>query len=384
MNILVLISHNWRGGRASGMEVYTIELIRGLRAKGHSIFLATGKAGPESISNSAVTVDLELPFHSPNPLTNLQTYRRLRQVVIERHIDIVHAQHRTAAYFAHALWRKQRVPYVVTIHDPWHATPLKKLHGGLFLRMIAVSEFLRQLLIRQFDVPPEGVRTIRNGVDPSRFAAVSPDQAAALRAEFGIAHGEIVLSQVSRLSRPKGHRDLIEALALLPRTLNYRCLIFGEGPELPRLKQLVQSRGLENKVLFCGFRSDIPVVFAATDVMLLPSRSGEGLPLTVIEAMLSGVAVIAARTAGVPEIITDGQDGLLIDAGDIRSLAGHIDRLVTDANLRRRLAEAGRQTALERFLLSRVIDETEAYYREIVAHPTAEADATSATRKSSH
>ena len=375
MNILVLISHNWRGGRASGMEVYTIELIRGLRAKGHSIFLATGKAGAGYIPDPAagVAVDLELPFHSLSPLTNLQTYRRLRQVVIERRIDIVHAQHRTAAYFAHALWRKQGVPYVVTIHDPWHATPLKKLHGGLFLRWIAVSEFLRQLLIRQSNVPPERVRTIRNGVDASRFAAVSSEQAAALRAEYGIAPGEIILSQVSRLSRPKGHRDLIEALALLPRTLNYRCLIFGEGPELPRLKQLVRQRGLENKVLFCGFRSDIPVVFAATDVMLLPSRSGEGLPLTVIEAMLSNVAVIAARTAGVPEIITDGQEGLLIDAGDIRALASHIERLITDADLRHRLAEAGRQIALKRFLLSRVIDETEAYYREIIAHPQVEA-----------
>ena len=376
MNILVLISHNWRGGRASGMEVYTIELIRGLRAKGHSVFLATGKAGAGYIADpAAVTVDLELPFHSPNPLTNLQTYRRLRQVVIDRHIDIVHAQHRTAAYFAQALWRKQRVPYVVTVHDPWHATPLKKWHGGLFLRWIAVSEFLRQLLIRQFDVPPERVRTIRNGVDPARFANVSREQAAALRAEYKIAPGEIVLSQVSRISRPKGHSDLIEALALLPRTLNYRCLIFGEGPELPRLKQLVRRRGLENKVLFCGFRTDIPVVFAATDVMLLPSRSGEGLPLTVIEAMLSNVAVIAARTAGVPEIITHEQDGLLIDAGDIQALAGYIERLITDADLRLRLAEAGRQTARERFLLSRVIDETEAYYREIVAHPQADAAA---------
>jgi len=370
MNILVLISHNWRGGRASGMEVYTIELIRGLRAKGHSIFLATAKAAPGCLSDSGVVVDLELPFHSP--LHNLQTYRRLRQVVVDRHIDIVHAQHRTAAYFAEALWRKQRVPYVVSIHDPWHATPFKKWHGGLFLRFIAVSEFLRQLLIRQFKVPPERVRTIRNGVDPSRFAAVSREQAAALRAEYGIAPAEIVLSQVSRLSRPKAHRDLIAALALLPRTLNYHCLIFGEGRELPRLKHLVKTHRLENKVFFCGFRSDIPVVFAATDVVLLPSRSGEGLPLAVVEAMLSSVAVIAARTAGVPEIITHEQDGLLIDAGDIPALAGHIERLITDSDLRRRLAEAGRRTALERFLLSRVIDETEAYYCEILAHPEAE------------
>ena len=120
-------------------------------------------------------------------------------------------------------------------------------------------------------------------------------------------------------------------------------------------------------------RADIPVVFAATDVMLLPSRR-EGLPLAVVEAMLSNVAVIAARTAGVPEIVTHGENGLLFEAGDVRSLANHIERLVTDPELRCRLAAAGCQTAHAKFLVSRVLDETEAYYREIIAQVRAEGE----------
>jgi L-malate glycosyltransferase len=155
-------------------------------------------------------------------------------------------------------------------------------------------------------------------------------------------------------------------LATLPRTLNYRCLIFGEGDERPRLEQLVIRRGLEHKVLFCGFRGDIPVVLAGSDVMVLPSHR-EGLPLAIVEAMLSRVAVIAANTGGVPEIITHGKDGLLFEAGDVTTLAGYIEQLVTDAERRQRLAEAGRDTALARFLISRVVDETHAYYREITA-----------------
>jgi glycosyltransferase involved in cell wall biosynthesis len=377
MNILILFSHRWRAGRAGGAETYTIELMKGLAARGHSIVLATGKVDRACVGNStaAIAVDYELSFPTINPLATLNAYRLLQRVVAEHRVDIVHAQHRTAGYLAEFLWRKQHVPYVVTVHDPWHRTPFKKWHGGLFRRVIAVSDFLRQLLIREFHFPAERVRTIRNGVDPSRFAVVTREQGAILRAQYGIGPEEVVLSQVSRISRAKGHHDLIEALAALPRTLNYRCLIFGEGSERPRLERLTTRRGLEGKVLFCGFRADIPAVFAGTDVMLLPSRRGEGLPLAVIEAMLSNVAVIAARTAGVPEIITHGKDGLLFEAGDVRTLARHIEQLVRDAELRRCLAEAGRKTAQARFLVSRVVDETEAYYREIIAQPEAETEA---------
>ncbi|MGB9232781.1 MAG: glycosyltransferase family 4 protein [Terriglobales bacterium] len=382
MNILILFSHRWRGGRAGGAETYTIQLIQGLAARGHSVFLATEKVDPASKTAPAslgkqpagVAVDYELPFQTLNPLKKRNVSRQIQRIAEARHIDIVHAQHRTAGYFAEWLWRKHRVPYVVTVHDPWHATPFKKWHGGLFRQVIAVSDFLRQLLIRDFHFPPERVHTIRNGVEPSRFAGITRADGAPIRAQYGIAPDEVVLSQVSRISRAKGQHDLVEALALLPRDLNYRCLIFGEGSERPRLEQLAIRRSLQGKVQFCGFRADIPVVFAATDVMLLPSRR-EGLPLAVVEAMLSNVAVIAARTAGVPEIITHGEDGLLFEACDVRALAAHIERLVTDAELRRRLAEAGRKTAQARFLVSRVLDETEACYREIIAQAHAELEA---------
>ncbi len=382
MNILILFSHRWRGGRAGGAETYTIQLIQGLTARGHSVFLATEKVdqarkiepGRDGKLPPNVAVDYELPFQTINPLKKRNVSRQIQRIAAERRIDIVHAQHRTAGYFAEWLWRKQRVPYVVTVHDPWHRTPFKKRHGGLFRRVIAVSEFLRQLLIQDFHFPPERVRTIRNGVDPSRFAGIARADGASARAQYGIAPNEVVLSQVSRISRAKGQRDLIEALALLPRDLNYRCLIFGEGSDRPRLEKLAKQRGLESKVLFCGFRADIPVVFAATDVMLLPSRR-EGLPLAVVEAMLSNVAVIAARTAGVPEIITHGENGLLFEAGDVRALAGHIEQLVKNPELRRCLAAAGYKTAHTRFLVSRVLEETEAYYREIIAQASADREA---------
>lgn len=371
MNVLILFSHRWRGGRAGGAETHTIDLIKGLAAKGCSIVLVTGKADDRCRPglSDGVSAHFELPFQTINPLDKFKTYRRLAEIVAEHRIEISHAHHQTAGYFAELLWRRKHIPYVVTVHGPWHSTPFKKSHYKAFRRLIAVSDSLRQLLITRFRVPPDHIRTIRNGVDPSRFEGIARGEAARFRSAFSVGADEIVLSQVGRIAKAKGQFDLLNALKLLAPDLPYRCLIVGEGKELAKLERLAESLGLSRKVTFCGYQSNIPVVLAATDVMLLPSHR-EGLPLSIVEAMLSHVPVIAASAGGIPEIITHGKDGLLFQAGDIPTLATLIGQMVCDANLRQQLAQAGHRTAIEQFLVGRMVDETEAYYRVILEELT--------------
>jgi N-acetyl-alpha-D-glucosaminyl L-malate synthase BshA len=375
MNVLILFSHRWRGGRAGGAETHAIDLIKGLAAKGHSIVFVTSKAddGCRPGLSDGVSAHFELPFQTINPLDKFEIYRRLAEIAAEHQIEVIHAHHRNAGYFAELLCRRKHIPYVVTVHDPWHATPFKKSHGKVFRRLIAVSDFLKQVLITRFHVPPERIRTIHNGVDPSRFEGIAHAEAARFRSAFRVGADEIVLSQISRISKVKGQFDLLHALKLLPPDLPYRCLIVGEGKERARLERLAESLGLSRKVTFCGYQSNIPVVLAASDVMLLPSHR-EGLPLSIIEAMLSNVPVIAANAGGVPEIITHGKDGLLFPAGDIPALARLIMQMVRDTSLRQQLAQAGRRTAIERFLVGRMIDETEAYYQRILEESTTTAN----------
>lgn len=384
MNVLILFSHRWRGGRAGGAETHVIGLIKGLAAKGHSIVFVTGKAddGCRPGLSDGVSAHFELHFQTINPLDKFKIYRRLAEIVAEHQIEVIHAHHRNAGYFAELLCRRKHIPYVVTVHDPWHATPFKKSHGKVFRRLIAVSDFLKQLFITRFHVPPERIRTIHNGVDPSRFEGIARAEAARFRSAFGVGADEIVLSQISRISKVKGQFDLLNALKLLPPDLPYRCLIVGEGKERARLERLAQSLGLSQKVTFCGYQSNIPVVLAATDVMLLPSHR-EPLGLSIIEAMLSNVPVIAASAGGVPEIITHGKDGLLFPARDIPALAGLIMQMVRDTILRQQLAQAGHHTAVERFLVGRMVDETEAYYQRILEEPatTANLSSTRSPRK---
>ncbi len=381
MNILMLFSHRWRGGRAGGAETHAADLIKGLAAKGHSIVFVTGKAddGCHPGLSDGVSAHFELPLQTINPVGMARNYCRLAEIAAQHEIEVVHAHHRTAGYFAELLCRREQIPYVVTVHDPWHATPFKKSHGKVFRRFIAVSGFLKQVMIARFHVLPERIRTIHNGSDPGRFAGIGREEAARFRSAFRVGAGEIVLSQISRISKAKGQSDLLHALKLLPADLPYRCLIVGEGKEKDRvrLERLAESFGLRQKVAFCGYQSNIPVVLAATDVMLLPSHR-EPLGLSIIEAMLSHVPVIAASAGGVPEIITHGQDGLLFPARDIPALAGVILQMVRDTNLRRQLAEAGYRTASERFLAGRMVDETEAYYRHILEESNKTANRSSA------
>lgn len=367
MNVLILFSHRWRGGRAGGAETHAIDLIEGLAAKGHSIVLVTGKIdeGCRRGPADGVFAHFELPFQTLNPFHKSKVNRRLAVIVAEHKIEIVHAHHQTAANYAELLWRSKQIPYVVTVHGPWHSAPFKKANYKAFRRLIAVSHSLQQLLISRYGVQPEHVRTIHNGIDASRFEGIARADAVRFRSSFGMGTDEIVLSLIGRIAKAKGHFDLLSALKLLPPDIPYRCLIVGEGKEHVRLERLAESLGLSQKVTFCGYQSNIPVVLAATNILLLPSYR-EGLPLAIVEAMLSHVPVIAASVGGIPEIITHSQNGLLFQAGDIRTLATLIRQLVGDANLRQRLAQAGHRTAVERCLVGRMVDETEAYYKSIV------------------
>jgi glycosyltransferase involved in cell wall biosynthesis len=365
LKILMLFTHVWRGGRAGGAETHALQLMKELSLRGHQIYFvaASGHSGVED-TPPGVLAEYRLPFQSLNPLDKRSAYRQLIEIVNRHQIDLVHAHHRTGGYFAEALFRRTAVPYVITVHDIWHRAPFKSLHGRFLRRMIAVSAFIKRGLMERFGVAEEQVRVIHNGVDPARIEKASAEEAARLRENFGVG-GAVVFSLVARITKSKGQYDLIEALRLLPRELNYKCLIAGEGRDKKKLQALVARYGLGDKVVFCGFQANIPALMKASDVILQPSHR-EPFGLSIVEGMFAGKAALVSSSGGIPEIVTNGHDGIVFPARDVAALAKEIELLVEDPALRRRLGEEASRTAHRRFLLSKTIDETEAYYQEIV------------------
>ncbi len=179
-----------------------------------------------------------------NPFDKLKAYQQLLEIVERHGIEIIHAHHRTGGYFAECIFRRSGVPYVITVHDIWHRAPAKLLHGRIFRHLIAVSGFIKQGLEERFGIAGERIRVVHNGVDPDAHRARSSDEDAALfRQKFGIG-SEVVFSLVARITKSKGHYDVVEALRLLPHDLNYKCLIVGEGKDKQKLQELVATHGL--------------------------------------------------------------------------------------------------------------------------------------------
>lgn len=208
---------------------------------------------------------------------------------------------------------------------------------------------LRAELVRVEGVPSHRVQVIPNGVEPPERVA-DPSR----RPARGIV--------VANLIAYKGHADLVEALALLPAPP--RMYLVGDGPERKRLAALVRARGLHTVVSLVGAVLDARVLLADYQFAVLPSHA-EGLPNAVLEAMAAGLPVIATAVGGVPDVLTDGVEGVLVPPHDPPALAAAVARLAGDPELRRAMGEAGRRAAA-RLSVDECAARHEAVYRTLL------------------
>ncbi len=206
---------------------------------------------------------------------------------------------------------------------------------------------------------------IENGIDTDEYRRRCPPAAAPARA--GVPAGRLVVGAVGRLSKEKGFDALIRAAGrLLREGLDFEVWIAGTGDRRAALEKLVGESGLGERVRLLGYRSDTIDLYHAMDVFALSSLR-EGLPNVVLEAMALGVPVVATRVAGVPRLVRDGVEGLVVAPGNEPELAAGLRRLLTDAPLRSRLAAQGRRTIEERYSFRARMEKVRALYDELLA-----------------
>lgn len=228
--------------------------------------------------------------------------------------------------------------------------------------VIAVSQHTADHLVNVERVSPRKVHVIPNGIDFERVQTSTPSVVSRLRAEHADSD-DVLLLVVGRLHPEKGYEQLFLALRrVVDRARPFvRLLVAGRGPYESAYKAQVGQLGLEAHVRFLGFRHDIADLMAAADIFVLPSLA-EAFGLAVAEALYLGVPVLATRCGGIPEIVDDGRDGLLVPPGDADALAEALVLLVNDPDRRRALAGTGRQKVRERFAFERMIRAYEALY----------------------
>ncbi len=231
--------------------------------------------------------------------------------------------------------------------------------------LITISNSIRDDTINLLRVPENKVTCIYNGIDPSVYH-INFDSGE-LRREWGIPDGVPLIGTIARLIPQKGIQYLIQAATIIKKKFSdFRILVVGDGPFRRELEELSVSAGVSGKIIFTGFRSDIPRILAAIELFVLPTLE-EGMSVAILEAMCAGKPVIASRIGGVPEVVTR-ETGILVHPGDSGELANAIDYLLSDAKARERMGKAGCQQIEQNFTLQKMAKaHYQLYYRLVTS-----------------
>jgi len=237
----------------------------------------------------------------------------------------------------------------------------ERLAAKVTTQIVCVSEHDRELAVRLKVSRPEKLVMIHNGVDPAPFLAARGNH---IRSEFCL--GEVsVITFVGRLASPKDPLAMLQACRMLEG--DFRVLLVGDGELRSSAEEFARRSGLGSKVIFTGERKDIPEILAASDIFLLSSR-WEGLPLTIIEAMMTGLPLVATRVGGIPELVEDGVTGYLVPPQDPSAIAFAVQKLLVNSQLCSSMGARGRERALEHFTVDQMLRRTETVYVDALKH----------------
>jgi glycosyltransferase involved in cell wall biosynthesis len=227
-------------------------------------------------------------------------------------------------------------------------------------RVISVCQAFAPRLVA-YGVRPDRIRILHNAAVETGPATDS--ELAALRAALGVHDDQPVILTIGRLSREKGHAELLRAVALLRRSDDWKLVIVGIGPERDSLQGLAASLGIGERVVFAGFHADVRVFYGLASIFVLPSRS-EGSSNVLLEAMMARVPIIATRAGGNAEIIIDGKTGLLVPMDAPRELAEAMTTLLGRSTPATQLALAARERADSEFSVDQYRRRLVGFYNE--------------------
>lgn len=266
--------------------------------------------------------------------------------------------------------------YHTRINKKWHVR-LDQLCTRLSDGVIAVSQHTADHMIEIEGAPRDKVHVVLNGIDFDRAKPSGPDAEERIRREFA-AEDSYLLLIVARLHPEKGHHYLFEALREIRLRVDrpVRLLVAGTGPFDAAFRQEVRALGCEDIVSFLGFRKDAADLMTTADLLILPSVA-EAFGLALTEALYLGTPVVATRVGGIPEIVDDDVDGVLVRPADSKALADAIIELLNDSERRQRMAGAGRGKIVSRFRFENMVRSYEAIYAQLGTEPHGETDARS-------
>ncbi|MBP7055946.1 MAG: glycosyltransferase family 4 protein [Candidatus Omnitrophica bacterium] len=350
-----------------GISNYMLTLASELKKIGIETVIATSGGNMETearesdIPHFHINIDTKFEFHPKLFIAAMQ----LKSIINKEHIDIIHAHSRVAQAVSILASRMTGVPVITTCHG-YFKKRLRKVFDTWGVRVIAMSDAVRQHLVTDLGVSPDRIRLIYSGVDCDRFMReYSADEIAIIKKGLGLRE-RFVVGTIGRLSSVKGQAHLLDALAsIASKRSDVEGLIVGDGPEREALQRQAESLGIKGKVKFISSNVDTPGFLAIMDVFVFPSLK-EGLGIALLEALASGRASVSSDTGGISDIVVNGSTGVLVKVADHAAMAKAVSDLLDDPARREMLGSRGRGMVCERFTLSRMAREVAGLYGEVI------------------
>ncbi len=334
--------------RSHGVAVVVLEILKGLdKTNFETAVLAPlgGKLEDEFRANCD-----QLHVLGTNNLAAI--FRKTLNIVMNGKFDILHSHSYQLGFISQVLGAVFNIPVVLHEHSEvkyrsrllnFFARTISKGRGTIF---VPVSKMVEKRLRKLYRLDKESCNVIYNGIDTSYFKDLAEINGA--KKHLGIEPKTFVIGSTGRLATEKGYHILLQALAMLPEGLDYRCFICGTGPDEEKLKSISKDLHIEDRVSLLGYVDDLKEIFSACDLYVKPSLS-ETQSLALIEGMSLGLPVIGTDIECIREYIIDGENGVIVPVGDARAMSEAIVELISNVNKRLAMAEKGRNTAVEMF-----------------------------------
>lgn len=358
-----------------GSGVVATELAIKMAAKGHEIHFITSSLPfrynepHENIHFHEVRIDGYAVFKYPP--YDIALANRIGQVVEEHQLDLLHV-HYAVPHAVSAVLAKDMIQSDIGIITTLHGTDVTILGHDPALRntvkygidksdiTTAVSDSLRKETIELIE-PTKDIITIYNFIDEDTY---HPVECGSLREDFDIKKDEKVVIHISNFRSVKRIPDLIRAFAKIVEKVPSKLLLVGEGPEVPRIRRLVDILGVTENVIFTGKRDDLPELLSFSDVMVLPSEK-EAFGLVLLEGFACGVPAVGTMAGGIPEVIEEGINGHIVPIGDPDAIAEKTLRILSDSDVHQQMKENAMKTVKGKFASDTIVAQYEKLYYDL-------------------
>lgn len=370
--VMQIIPSLGAGGAEQGCIDVAAELVK---SGAKSIVVCNGGHRLPEIKRGG-SIHIQLPVDSKNPFVMWRNIAKLRKLIREHDVDIVHARSRAPAWSAWKSVEGTKAKFMTTCHAPFNISgSAKKFYNSSIARgerVIAISNYVREYLLKNYEIEDRNIRVIHRGVAVEKFhpGAVAPTHLIKLTKEWRLPDGCTIVMLPGRLTRWKGHLVLIDAMAELNRD-DVFCVMIGDDQGRTEYREEVESaikaKGLEGRVRIIGHCSDMPAAYMLTNVVVSASTDPEGFGRIPIEAQAMGRMIVATDHGGAQETIIPGVTGWLVPPSDSSALAKAIgEALDMDPEARAIMAAHAMVHIADNFTRGKMVDETMNVYAELL------------------